>query len=187
MDDFAHLSVLLSIVLGLGVTNLLTGLARIVQMRTRVKHYWPTYVWVITLLLIHVQTWWAMFGLRTVESWTFFAFLITLMQPVLLFFLSALVLPDFDREELLDLRANHFAQTHWFFGIFMTLAIVSLARNYAVTGHLQSPADLTFHLVFFIGFAAGATFANETFHKVLALVAAGVFFTYVTLLFAALM
>lgn len=187
MDDFAHLSVLISIVLGLGVTNLLTGVARIVQVRGRVKPYWPTFVWVFTLLLIHVQMWWTMFGLRNVETWTFFAFLATLMQPILLFFLSALVLPDFDNEEMHDLRANHFAQAPWFFGIFVAVVIVSLVRTYAVSGHLQSQADLAFHLVFFIGFAAGALFSNETLHKVLAAGAAGVFLTYVSLLFADLM
>jgi hypothetical protein len=64
MDSFSYLSVLISIVLGLGAANLLTGLARIVQMRTRVTMYWPTIVWALTLLVIHVQTWWTMFGLR---------------------------------------------------------------------------------------------------------------------------
>jgi hypothetical protein len=85
------------------------------------------------------------------------------------------------------LRANHFAQARWFFGIFLAVVIVSLVRTYAVSGRLQSEADLAFHLVFFVGFAAGAAFANETLHKVLAVLAAGVFLTYVTLLFAALM
>jgi hypothetical protein len=187
MDAFTHLSVLISIVLGLGITNLLMGLARLVQLRSRVKLYWPTVLWVLTLLLIHVQTWWTMFGLRTVETWTFFAFLATLMQPILLFFLSALVLPDFDHEEQLDLRVNHFAQAQWFFGMFMALVIVSLVRNYAVLGHLQSPADVAFHLLFFVVFAAGALFKNESVHKALAAGAVGVFLTYVTLLFAALM
>ena len=187
MDAFAHLSVLLSIVLGLGITNLLMGLARIVQLRKRVRLYWPTILWSLTLLLIHVQTWWTMFGLRTVETWTFFAFLVTLMQPILLFFLSALVLPDFDQEDEHDLRANHFAQARWFFGIFSSLVIISLTRTYAVSGHLTSPVDVAFHLVFFAGFAGGAVITNETFHKALAVSAAGIFVIYVALLFAALM
>ena len=68
MDDFTHLSVLISIVLGLGLTNLLMGLARVVQMRDRVKIYWPSLVWAVTLLLVHAQTWWTMFGLRTVHD-----------------------------------------------------------------------------------------------------------------------
>lgn len=187
MDDFAHLSVLISIVIGLGVTNLLTGVARIVQVRGRVKPYWPTFMWVFTLLLIHVQMWWTMFGLRNVTTWTFFAFLATLLQPILLFLLSALVLPDFDDKEMHDLRANYFAQTRWFFGIFVGVATASLLRSYAVSGQLPGDADVAFHAIFLIGFLGGALFTNETFHKALALAGAGLFLTYVSLLFAALM
>jgi hypothetical protein len=186
MDDFAHLSVLISIVLGLGITNLLMGLARIVQMRGRVKVFWPTLVWALTLLVIHVQTWWTMYGLTMVERWTFLAFAITLMQPILLFFLSALVLPDFDRDEALDLRANYFVNARWFFGILITVLVVSMARNYVLEGRLQKEADFLFHLCFIVGSAGGVIFRNETFHKAAALLAAGAIFAYVALLFSTL-
>ena len=186
MDDFAHLSVLISIVLGLGITNLLMGLARIVQMRGRVKVFWPALVWVLTLLVIHVQTWWTMFGLRTVEAWTFLGFAITLMQPILLFFLSALVLPDFDRDEALDLRANYFLHVRWFFGILIALPLVSLARTYVLDGRMPEQTDFLFHLGFIVASTAAAVFANEAFHKAAALLAAAAIFAYVALLFTAL-
>lgn len=186
MDDFAHLSVLISIVLGLGITNLLMGLARIVQMRGRVKVFWPALVWVLTLLVIHVQTWWTMFGLRTVEAWTFLGFAITLMQPILLFFLSALVLPDFDRDEALDLRANYFLHVRWFFSILVVLLLVSLARSYVLGGRMPEQTDFLFHLGFIVASTAAAVFANETFHKAAALLAAAAIFAYVALLFTAL-
>lgn len=185
MDDFAHLSVLISIVLGLGLTNLLMGLARVIQMRERVKLYWPTLVWAFTLLLVHVQTWWSMFSLRTVDVWTFQAFAVTLTQPILLFFLSALALPDFDRDESLDLRANYAAQRRWFFGILIALVLVSLLRNELLKGRLQEQADFAFHLSFIVGGAAGAIFANETLHKALALVSVAVYALYIALLFTA--
>ena len=186
MDDFAHLSVLISIVLGLGITNLLMGLARVIQMRTKVKIYWPTLAWAFTLLLVHVQTWWSMFGLRNVHTWTFPAFAVVLMQPILLFFLSALALPDFDRDEALDLRANYFAQARWFFGMLVALVFVSLVRNVILTGHLQEPADLSFHLLFIVGGAGGALLTNEIYHKVLAPLSVAIYATYIALLFTAL-
>ena len=186
MDDFAHLSVLISIVLGLGLTNLLMGMARIVQMRAQVRIYWPTLVWAFTLLLVFVQTWWTMFGLRNVATWTFQAFAVTLMQPILLFFLSALALPDFDRDESLDLRANYFAQTYWFFGILLALVFVSMLRNVLVVGHLQHQTDFIYHLIFVVGAAGGILLPNETFHKILALLSAIVYSLYIAMLFTAL-
>lgn len=186
MEAFAHLSVLISIVLGLGITNLLMGLARIVQMRGRVKVYWPVIVWALVLLTIQVQTWWSMFGLRYVETWTFVMFTLTLMQPIVLFFLSALVMPDFDRDDALDLRANYFAQARWFFGMFVALLIVSLLRTYAITGRLPALADFAFHVAFFAGAIPAIFITNERFHQVAALVAAGAIFAYVALLFTIL-
>lgn len=186
MDAFAHLSVLISIVLGLGITNLLIGFARIVQMRGRVKVYWPVIVWGLVLLVLHVQTWWSMFGLRNVETWTFVAFSLTLMQPILLFFLSALVMPDFDRDEALDLKVNYFAQVPWFFGIIVALLLASLLRSYATGGSLPAPVDLAFHIAFFAGALPAAFIANERYHQIAALVAAAAVFAYVALLFTVL-
>jgi hypothetical protein len=186
MDAFTHLSVLISIVLGLGITNLLMGFARIVQMRGRVKVYWPVIVWGLALLVIHVQTWWSMFGLRNVETWTFVVFSLTLMQPILLFFLSALVMPDFDRDEALDLKVNYFAQVRWFFGIIIALLLISLLRSYATHGRLPEAPDLAFHIGFIAGSLPAALITNERFHQLAALVAATAIFAYVASLFTVL-
>lgn len=182
MDDFAHLSVLLSIVLGLGITNLLMGLARTVHRRDRVKIYWPAVIWALTLLLIHVQTWWTMFGLRQVETWNFIEFFLTLLQPIFLFFLSVLVFPEFERVERFDMRENFFAHSRWFFAIFTALLVNSIARTYAVSGHLQSGVDLVFHAIFFVGAVVGAFLKSDRFHQVAAPAVGLVLFVYIALL-----
>ena len=46
------------------------------------------------LLLIFVQAWWAMFGMRRHTDWTFFTFLIVLLQTVTLYMMAAVVLPE---------------------------------------------------------------------------------------------
>lgn len=135
------------------------------------------------LLVVHVQTWWSMFGLRNVETWIFVAFSLTLMQPILLFFLSALVLPGFDRDEALNLRVNYFAQVRWFFAILFTLLLTSLARTFALEGRLPAAPDLAFHAAFIAGVIPDLVLKSETFHKIAALVAVGAIFAYVALLF----
>ena len=196
MDNFSYLSVLISIVLGLGLTNLLMGLARVVQLRGRVRIYWPTLAWTFTLLLAHVQTWWTMFTLRQIDTWTFPLFALVLLQPVFLFFLSALALPDFDRDEQLNLRTNYFAQTHWFFGILLALLLVSLLRGAIVTLTLQGSgfsladisvgADLIFHIAFITFVAVGGVWKNELYHKTLAVLSVLTFALYVATLFTEL-
>ena len=183
MDSFSYLSVLISIVLGLGTANLLMGLARIVQLRSRIKMYWPTILWALTLLVIHVQTWWTMFGLRFVQTWDFVSFSLTLLQPIFLFFLSALIMPDFDRDDALDLKRNYFAHARWFFGIFIALLLASIARTYALAGRLPQSADLAFHVFFGVTASAMMISRNETLHKLNAILAAVTIAAYIALLF----
>src|SRR5260221_4591987 len=109
MDTFSYLSVLISIVLGLGITNLLGGMATLLSRRADVRMYWPLPIWLVTLFLMHVQTWWTMFGLRRVGHWTFAEFLIVLMQPVLLYLMTALVQPGRAPAAALDLKAAFLA------------------------------------------------------------------------------
>lgn len=183
MDSFSYLSVLISIVLGLGLTNLLMGLARIVQVRARVTMYWPTICWVLTLLIVHVQTWWSMFGLREVRDWNFVSFSLTLMQPILLFFLSALIMPDFDRDDALDLKRNYYTHARWFFGIFIALLTLSVIRTSVVSHHLTEPLDLAFHVFFFTLSAIAVATQNERYHKIAAILALATMGTYIGILF----
>src|SRR5262245_33189052 len=94
MDPFSYLTVLISIILGLGITHLLGGLGRVLQARGHVRSYWPSIAWVVLLLVIHVQTWWALFGLRSFQHWSFLAFVVVLLQPIVLYLLAALVVPS---------------------------------------------------------------------------------------------
>jgi hypothetical protein len=75
-----------------------------------------------------------MFGLQTLSTWSFLAFSLVLLQPVLLFLLAALILPDSRAESVRDLRANYYAHSRWFFGLAVLLLLVSLTRDLVLTG-----------------------------------------------------
>ncbi len=94
MDAFSYLSVLNSIVLGLGGPSLLAGVAAMVRARDRIKMYWPLPAQMALLFLIQVQLWWALFALRERGTWNFLAFLVVLMQPVLVYLATAFLVPD---------------------------------------------------------------------------------------------
>ena len=186
MDAFSYLAVLISIILGLGITQLLNGLGRLLQERRRVQMYWPTIVWVGLLLVIHVQTWWAMFGLRTLSSWSFLAFLLVLLQPVLLFLLAALILPDSGSETARDLHANYFAHSRWFFGLAVLLLVASLTRDLVLSGSLPSRVNTTGHVLLLLGWGVGALTQREAYHRWLAVYSALILVGYIAVLFRAL-
>jgi hypothetical protein len=186
MDEFGYLSVLLSIILGLSVTQLLQGLAGIIQARTRVRLYWPAVGWAILLLAADAQAWWAMFGLRQHHPWTFLQFAIVLLETIVLYLLAALVLPSFAGDEVVDLRANYFGHARWFFGAFVALLVVSLVKDKILAGAWPVGLNLAFHFVFIAGVALAAVSRSDRFHRVFVCYSAILFAAYIALLFARL-
>jgi hypothetical protein len=182
VDTFSYLTVLISIILGLGITQLLSGLGRLLQDRARVRMHWPTVVWVCVLLLLHVQTWWALFGLRSLQMWTFVAFLVVLLQPVALFMLAALVLPDASAQER-DLRANYYSQSRWFFTLAVLLLGVSLGRDLMLTGRLPGIFNTGVHALLFVLWGTAAITRREFYHRGVAVGTALVMAAYIAVLF----
>lgn len=189
-EEFQYLTVLVSIVLGLGITQLLTGLGRLVQARTRVVPYWPALVWVGLLLLVHIQAWWAMFDMRAHRAWTFGKFLVVLCTPTTLFLMSALALPDVAEATSdggrLDLRAHYYAQSRWFFSAGVLVIVSSLLRPIAMDGRLPLDLDRGLQLVFLVLMGIAAVTRRDAFHRALALGASLLFGAYVVLLFTTL-
>jgi hypothetical protein len=186
MDQFSYLSVLLSIVLGLAITQVLKGFRGILLSRARIQFYWPTVLWSFNLLLIFVQGWWAMFEARKVPQWTFPVFGVVILQTILSYMLGAIVLPDFFGEQNVDLRRHYFEHRRWFFGIMVLLIVVSIVKTYCLEGHFARPLDLCFQLVFMSASAMAALTRNDGYHKFNALLGTATVSIYIALLFVQL-
>jgi hypothetical protein len=85
MTPFEYLSVLLSIILGLGITHVLQGYRGLLLARRSVRLYWPTLIWSVLILLFTCQAWWASFGLEEQREWRFDVFLVILLQMALIY------------------------------------------------------------------------------------------------------
>ncbi|MDQ6912107.1 MAG: hypothetical protein M3128_04455 [Verrucomicrobiota bacterium] len=183
MDEFSYLSVLLSIILGLAVTQILQGFRGLMLSRTRVQLYWPTLVWALLLLVVFVQTWWAMFSLRNQQDWTFAGFAIVLLHITSLYMLAGLVLPNFHRDEAIDLREHYYAHHGWFFVIAVVSTLASIGKDLILNGSLPNPTNLTFHLVFIAVALGGALLRREWYHKIAAASMVVLFGFYIVTLF----
>lgn len=186
MDAYSYLSVLLSIVLGLAITQLLGGFAAMVRARGRTTMYWPVPVQMAATFLISVQTWWALFALHAREQWTFASFLVVLMQPVMLYLMAAFIAPDFSGEAHVDLREAYYRESRWFFGAGVVAVLISLMKTLVFTGRLPNHTDLAGHVVFIVGGLAGLISKNEIVHKALAPLMLLTYSAYIALLFVSL-
>jgi hypothetical protein len=186
MDEFGYLSVLLSIILGLSVTQLLQGLSGIIQNRSRVLVYAPSVTWAILLLLIDAQAWWAMFGLRQHHPWTFLDFTVVLLETIFLYLLAALVLPRFDTEGPIDLRENYFGHARWFFGSFIAVLVVSLCKDFVLGHTWPTGLNLAFHLIAICGSLIAALSRSDRFQRAYAVFSVLMFTAYIVELFTVL-
>ncbi len=186
MDQFSYLSVLLSIIVGFSITQLLLGFRGVVLSRAQVQVYWPTLVWAALLLLINVQSWWAMFGMRLIQRWTFPAFGVLLTQTIAQYMLAAIVFPDVSGDEPIDLHDHYRQHTRWFFGLLIFLLIVSLAKDLVIGGRLTGALNLSFHLSFIAMSVVAMLTPAEKYHKLFALLGMAIFIAYIITLFTPL-
>ena len=143
MKPFDYLAVVTSIVLGLGITQLMTGVGQLLVIHNRVQSPWIPLAWVLILLLAQLEFWWWHFGLASRQEWRFFSFLLLLASPVLMYLLSVLIFPKVDGpgpECTVNWFDHHAANRHWFFA----LAIAVLAVN---TLEAMSRGDKFFNII----------------------------------------
>ncbi len=185
MTPFEHVSVLISIVIGFAVTTLLGGAVRLVHRRKSVIWYWPSVVWMVTVLLIDLQVWWSRFSWRREHTWTFAIYFVMLLVPIGAYAMSALLVAEPD-ETPIDLRKEYFGRRSVFFGILMATVAISYLPDLLASGDFGSPADAAVKAgIILINFAPLFS-ANENLHKVNAVVGLVVICGYIGTLFAAL-
>ncbi len=120
MQPFEFVMVVISIIVALGIAELLSGVARV--LRGELRFYWVHAIWVLTLLLQQLQYCWSLFDLAGQEAWVFLDLVRLLTAPIILFLVSSLLFPTREarREEgargatgeaesFIDLEAFYFA------------------------------------------------------------------------------
>jgi hypothetical protein len=184
VDAFSYLSVLLSIILGLAITQILQGYRGLLLARGRVTFYAPTMIWTALLLVIAAQAWWSSFGLVRHQDWTFLQFSAVLLQMVLLYMMCGLVLPDVPRDEAVDLKAHYYRERRPLFAAFLLMLAASISKDWILEGRLPSVENLAFHGVFATLSLTGLLVRTPRYHEIVTPVGALVMAAYIALLFA---
>jgi hypothetical protein len=186
VDTFSYLSVLLSIIIGIGMSQILTTMGRLIQQRDAVRFYWPPLLWAGMLLLIYVQSWWAMFGLRTHTEWRFLEFVIVLLQTITLYMMAAVVLPDQIEESGVDLRVHYEKHQRWLFGFLLATLLVSVLKDVILGGRLPERANLGFHVFLALSAISAMVVRRVRYHEFLAVLTPVAMVAYIAALFARL-
>jgi hypothetical protein len=106
MDIIAHSITLISIIIGIGLTEMFGNLHRLIRNPSQVTWDWLPVAWSAVLLLLVVNYWWAIYsGIIGINQLGNAAELgLVLVQPIVLFLMTASVLPNFGTAGPWDMR-----------------------------------------------------------------------------------
>ena len=170
MDPYEYLTIFISVVLGLAVVHLLSGVSLILDTRVRQRVDWIHFVWTINVFVTTLLIWWFNFSLTDVEVWTLFHFLDLVAYAVVLYLLSGLLFPV-RGAEIIDFRAHFEANRPRFFMVLLLFQVVdfadaALARQ--ALGSAWDPVRLISLGAFSVAFAFGIRTSDRSFHGPLA-------------------
>lgn len=83
MTLFEYVSVMVSVVLALGIAQILSGLGRLLLSRGETRPYWIHSLWIVFFALLHVLLWWFLWDLRERPPETVPTFLYLLAGPAM--------------------------------------------------------------------------------------------------------
>ena len=121
---YEHVLVVMSIVLGLAVTQLLKGAAQLYRARARMRTYWLHWAWTMLLVVFSLLLWWTYWNYRSITEWNFIRFVLYLSPAVTFYFLASIAFPD-PADGVVDLRKYYFSNRAGFFGTFAAYAVLA--------------------------------------------------------------
>lgn len=129
ISAFEYITILVSIILGLGITKILSSLAELVYDFKQVRFYWVHSIWVVLILYIHVQEWFILYELKEYPSWKLQVFFFILLYPITLFLAASMLFPVFDKNEEKDLKKFFNGNYKPLYFLFIVCIVLSLIFN----------------------------------------------------------
>ena len=165
MSLFEFLMVLLSIIIGLGLAEILRGIARYIRSRDSASGYWVHSVAIILVFVALLQQWWEIWGLQNYSGWSFLGLLMMLTGPIGLFLISYLLFPQ--QVKGADYREYYYGPMRpiWWIAV-LTVTLATLFRP-IVFGEELFIIDNASSLIGFVGFTILALSKNRTLHAVI--------------------
>ena len=167
MGVFEYLGVIVSVIMGLGVTHILAGVSKMIHHRKTLRSYWVHGLWSLNILIYVVTIWWGMFWWSGAQDWFYFQFLLLILYAIVLFFSASLLFP-WDLPDDLDFEEHFYDTRPWFFSVVTLAWCLAIPETYLKSDDRLRDlpeAYLVFVLTHLVLGLIGALWANKTYHK----------------------
>lgn len=172
MDQFLHIKSIIAIILGLGLTHLITGSVFFIQHPGRKKFYVIHFMWVIYVFLLIIHFWWWEINLKLIVHWNFADYIFLILYILLYFLLCAILYPD-DLKDYKGYEDYFFSRKNWFFSILIVCFLADIVDT-AIKGgdyFIQNQFASVFRTISHVTLSLLAIFiSNKKFHAVLGLI-----------------
>ena len=172
MDQLSHIRTLFSIIVGLSLTHLLKGFAKIIEAPGRNKIYKPHLLWAFFLLMMLVDFWWWEFRLMKVESWNFALYSYIILYVTNYYITCVLIFPE-DLSGYDGYRGYYYSRKKWIFGLMALLFVLDIGdtlikgQAYYHSLGTEYPIRIAAHVVLCL---IAAFTKKEWYHKLLVIV-----------------
>ena len=186
MDQFEYVMALVSVVVGLGLTHILSALGAGVH---RLRGHGapiklePIYLlWVLSVLLLLVSFWWWEFKLQqTVTAWTFPVYLFVIVYAITFYLVAVILVPE-RLEGVDDSFAYFISVRHWLLGVLLSNQLIDIYDT-ALKGMdwLTRPTYIVQASIFCAIYVVGMLTKRRAVHLVFAIIYLAVNVLYILL------
>jgi hypothetical protein len=166
MSPFEFITIFCSLILGLALTHIFRAVSDLYEIRERVKMYWPTSLWAVTVSMWIIYGWWGLWNLSLdLNEWHYFQFWLLVVNMGSVYFFTTLVLPKATDEGNIDLEEHYYSVHKAFFSLIAFSLFTSVFINYSLFGEpMIGPMTI---MPAIVGCAAlGAVFTtSHSYHK----------------------
>ncbi len=171
VSQFEYVAVLISIIVGLALTQLLRGVGRMVTSKDGMRPYSVHLVWTLYLFINTSMFWWWEFQLSGV-TWSLATYYLLIVYATLLFFIS-LVLQPGKLVGVNSYKEYYYLNRHWFFGLVIAITFWDFIDTFAKgVSHFSEMSTLyvTAQTGLIVGSAVAIVTKSERYHKIFAIV-----------------
>ena len=126
MSQFEYIGVLVSVVTGLAIVRLLSGVAQFLS--NEQKPYWVHLLWTWNTFHFIAFFWWFFWRWSAITEWNMLLFMFILIYAVVVYMLSALLFPAGPKNH--DFKDVFEEKRAWYFGFWVIAMLVDIVDTY---------------------------------------------------------
>ena len=163
MSVFEYIMVLVSIIVGLGITHIIKNIVFQLQ-QNDVRFYWVHFLWCLNIFFVLIFFWWWQYNYVAIDEWTFGLYLFIVFFALLYFILASFL---FSSKEIKSYKDHFYGNRKWFFSLLALSIIVDYGDTALKGFEYFLNRGTTYHIGVFI-FTSLSIYAsrsnNERYH-----------------------